>query len=69
LPGAAQPIEGVGMDADAASGFRDREQIDESFSFPLGGAGDRHHAPTGAEHETLFFACFRPSVRAIEAAL
>jgi hypothetical protein len=55
------------MDADAAGGFRDREQI--SFSFPLGGAGDRHHAPTGAEHETLFFVCSRPSVRAVEAAL
>ena len=26
LPGAAQSTEGVGMDADAASGFRDRER-------------------------------------------
>jgi hypothetical protein len=56
------------MDADAASGFRNREQIDESFSFPLGGAGDSHHAPTGAEHENLFLVCSRPSVRAVEAA-
>ena len=38
LPGAAQPIEGVGMHADAASGFRDREQIDNFTTSRIGEA-------------------------------